>query len=81
MEAFTPHTITSQEELAAELDPRDPGESLVDFQGYAFGAVCAAESIRTGTDPECVAVSLSNPGPLKIAQAARVLRGEAIAVL
>ncbi|WSC82193.1 helix-turn-helix domain-containing protein [Streptomyces virginiae] len=81
MEAFTPHTITSAEELFAELDTRDPGEPLVDLQEYALGTVCAAVPIRTGTDPECVALSLPTPDPLKLAQAARVLRNEAIAVL
>ncbi|WP_398897933.1 IclR family transcriptional regulator C-terminal domain-containing protein [Streptomyces sp. 3211.6] len=63
MEAFTPHTITNQEELFAELDTRDPGEPLVDLQEYALGTVCAAVPIRTGTDPECVALSLPTPDP------------------
>ncbi|MFF4371474.1 IclR family transcriptional regulator C-terminal domain-containing protein [Streptomyces sp. NPDC001594] len=63
MEAFTPHTITSQEELFAELDTRDPGEPLLDLQEYALGTVCAAVPIRTGTDPECGSPLPSKPGP------------------
>ncbi|MDX3538926.1 hypothetical protein PV721_32230 [Streptomyces sp. MB09-01] len=46
-----------------------------------MGTVCAAVPIRTNTDPECVALSLSTPDPVKLAQADRVLRNEAIAVL
>ncbi|WP_436844048.1 IclR family transcriptional regulator [Streptomyces subrutilus] len=81
MEAFTPHTITSPDVLFAELDTRDPGEPLLDLQEYALGTLCAAVPIRTGPDPECVALSLPSPDPQKLAQAARVLRNEAIAVL
>ncbi|MFZ3492247.1 IclR family transcriptional regulator [Streptomyces sp. 5.8] len=81
MEAFTPHTITSPEVLFNELDTRHPGEPLLDLQEYALGTVCAAVPIRTGTEPECVALSLPTPDPYKLHQAARVLRNEAIAVL
>ncbi|WP_443059470.1 IclR family transcriptional regulator domain-containing protein [Streptomyces sp. NBC_00435] len=61
MEAFTPHTITSPEVLFSELDTRHPGEPLLDLQEYALGTVCAAVPIRTGTEPECVALSLPSP--------------------
>ncbi|UUU45203.1 IclR family transcriptional regulator [Streptomyces sp. NBC_00162] len=81
MEAFTPHTITSPEVLFTELDTRHPGEPLLDLQEYALGTVCAAVPIRTGPEPECVALSLPSPDPHKLQQAARVLRNEAIAVL
>ncbi|KPI31493.1 transcriptional regulator, IclR family [Actinobacteria bacterium OV450] len=81
MEAFTPHTITSQEVLFAELDTHHPGEPLLDLQEYALGTVCAAVPIRTGTEPECVALSLPSPDPDRLWQAAHVLRNEAIAVL
>lgn len=81
MEAFTPHTITSPEVLFTELDTRHPGEPLLDLQEYALGTVCAAVPIRTGTEPECVALSLPSPDPHKLQQAAHVLRNEAIAVL
>nr|WP_211275176.1 IclR family transcriptional regulator C-terminal domain-containing protein [Streptomyces katrae] len=65
-----PHTITSQEELFAELHTRDPGEPLLDLQEYVLGTVCAAVPIRTGTVSECVALSLPTLDPLKFAQAA-----------
>ncbi|MFF1481437.1 IclR family transcriptional regulator [Streptomyces sp. NPDC058301] len=81
MEAFTPHTITSQEVLFAELDTRHPGEPLLDLQEYALGTVCAAVPVRTGPEPECVALSLPSPDPDRLCQAAHVLRNEAIAVL
>ncbi|MGW9374145.1 IclR family transcriptional regulator [Streptomyces xanthophaeus] len=81
MEAFTPHTITSPDVLFTELDTRHPGEPLLDLQEYTLGTVCAAVPIRTGTEPECVALSLPSPDPHKLQQAARVLRNEAIAVL
>ncbi|MCX5300324.1 helix-turn-helix domain-containing protein [Streptomyces sp. NBC_00193] len=81
MEAFTPHTITSPDILFNELDTRHPGEPLLDLQEYALGTVCAAVPIRTGPEPECVALSLPSPDPHKLQQAARVLRNEAIAVL
>ncbi|MEU9107399.1 hypothetical protein AB0D54_24240 [Streptomyces xanthophaeus] len=61
--------------------PRHPGEPLLDLQEYTLGTVCAAVPIRTGTEPECVALSLPAPDPGKLQQAARVLRNEAIAVL
>lgn len=38
-----------------------------------------AVPLRTGTDPECVAPSLPTPDPLRLAQAARVLRSAALA--
>ncbi|MFE7093033.1 MULTISPECIES: IclR family transcriptional regulator domain-containing protein [Streptomyces] len=81
MEAFTPHTITNPQVLFTELDTRPPGEPLLDLQEYALGTVCAAVPIPTGTEPECVALSLPTPDPHKLQQAARVLRNEAIAVL
>ncbi|OEJ30154.1 hypothetical protein BGK67_01105 [Streptomyces subrutilus] len=81
MEAFTPHTITSPEALFTEPDTRHPGEPLLDLQEYAPGTVCATVPIRTGTDPECAALSLPSPDPHKLQQAARVLRNEAVAVL
>ncbi|WP_079430328.1 MULTISPECIES: IclR family transcriptional regulator C-terminal domain-containing protein [Streptomyces] len=81
MEAFTPHTITSQEELFAELDTRDPGEPLSTSRNTPWTQGCAAVPIRTGTDPSCVALSLPTPDPLKRAQAARVLRNEGFSVL
>ncbi|WP_328959656.1 hypothetical protein [Streptomyces virginiae] len=43
--------------------------------------MCAAVPIPTGTEPECVALSLPTPDPHKLRQAAGVLRNEAIAVL
>ncbi|WP_328765580.1 MULTISPECIES: IclR family transcriptional regulator [unclassified Streptomyces] len=81
MDAFTPHTITSQEVLFAELDTRHPSEPLLDLQEYALGTVCAAVPIPTGPEPECVALSLPSPDPHRLRQAAHVLRNEAIAVL
>nr|WP_308369319.1 MULTISPECIES: hypothetical protein [unclassified Streptomyces] len=73
--------MTSQEVLFAELDTRHPGEPLLDLQEYALGTVCAAVPVRTGQEPECVALSLPSPHPDRLWQAAHVLRNEAIAVL
>ncbi len=81
MEPFTPHTITSPEVLFDELDDRGPGQPLLDLQEYTLGTVCAAVPIGTGTDPQCVALSLPTADPDRLRQAARVLRNEAVAVV
>ncbi|WTH66332.1 hypothetical protein OHA89_40225 (plasmid) [Streptomyces sp. NBC_01546] len=81
MEQFTPHTITSPEVLFDELDDRRPGQPLLDLQEYTLGTVCAAVPLGTGTDPQCVALSLPTPDPDRLQQAARVLRNEAVAVV
>ncbi|MFF1497191.1 IclR family transcriptional regulator [Streptomyces sp. NPDC058304] len=81
MEQFTPHTITSPEVLFDELDDRWPGQPLLDLQEYTLGTVCAAVPIGTGTEPQCVALSLPTPDPDRLQQAARVLRNEAVAVV
>ncbi|WTA24296.1 hypothetical protein OG365_40450 (plasmid) [Streptomyces sp. NBC_00853] len=81
MEQFTPHTITSPEVLFDELDDRWPGQPLLDLQEYTLGTVCAAVPIGTGTEPQCVALSLPSPDPDRLRQAARVLRNEAVAVV
>ncbi|MFG2987307.1 IclR family transcriptional regulator C-terminal domain-containing protein [Streptomyces sp. NPDC048258] len=81
MERFTPHTITSQEVLFHELDTRHPGQPLLDLQEYALGTVCAAVPIRTGAEPECVALSSPSPDPHRLRQAAHILQNEAVAVL
>ncbi|MEU7553145.1 IclR family transcriptional regulator C-terminal domain-containing protein [Streptomyces sp. NPDC044571] len=81
MEQFTPHTITNREILFDELDDRGPGQPLLDLQEYTLGTVCAAVPIGTGTEPQCVALSLPTPDPDRLQQAARVLRNEAVAVV
>ncbi|WP_425573627.1 IclR family transcriptional regulator [Streptomyces globosus] len=81
MERFTPHTITSREILFDELDDRGPGQPLLDLQEYTLGTVCAAVPIGTGSEPQCVALSLPTPDPDRLQQAARVLRNEAVAVV
>ncbi|MFE5861540.1 IclR family transcriptional regulator C-terminal domain-containing protein, partial [Streptomyces virginiae] len=81
MEKFTPHTITSPEVLFDELDDRRPGKPLLDLQEYTLGTVCAAVPIGTGTDPQCVALSLPTADPDRLRQAAHVLRNEAVAVV
>ncbi|MER7828074.1 IclR family transcriptional regulator C-terminal domain-containing protein [Streptomyces sp. NPDC096097] len=81
MEAFTPpHHHQPPGPLHRTRHPPPPGEPILDLQEYALGTVCAAVPIPTGTEPECVALSLPTPDPHKLQQAARVLRNEAIAV-
>ncbi|MFE5861649.1 hypothetical protein ACFQ77_13990, partial [Streptomyces virginiae] len=67
--------------LFDELDDRRPGKPLLDLQEYTLGTVCAAVPIGTGTDPQCVALSLPTADPDRLRQAARVLRNEAVAVV
>ncbi|WP_327310095.1 hypothetical protein OG730_43785 (plasmid) [Streptomyces sp. NBC_01298] len=55
---LAPFVFGADEVLFNELDARHPGEPLLDLQEYALGTVCAAVPIRTGTEPECVALSL-----------------------
>ncbi|MFD6225742.1 IclR family transcriptional regulator C-terminal domain-containing protein [Streptomyces sp. NPDC060232] len=78
---FTTHTLTSQRILFLQLDGRPPTTPLLDLQEYALGTVCAAVPITAGRSPECVALSIPVPDPGRLKQAARILQGEAAAVL
>ncbi|GGS30453.1 hypothetical protein Snoj_33780 [Streptomyces nojiriensis] len=78
---FTPHTLTSQQDLFHQLDDRPPNTPLLDLQEYAIGTVCAAVPITAGPKAECVALSIPVPDPGRLKQAARLLQSEAAAVL
>ncbi|MFB6576351.1 IclR family transcriptional regulator [Streptomyces sp. NPDC056402] len=78
---FTPHTLTSQQDLFHQLDDRPPNTPLLDLQEYALGTVCAAVPITAGPKAECVALSIPVPDPSRLKQAARLLQSEAAAVL
>ncbi|MFE9478956.1 IclR family transcriptional regulator C-terminal domain-containing protein [Streptomyces spororaveus] len=78
---FTPHTLTSQQDLFHQLDHRPPNAPLLDLQEYAIGTVCAAVPITAGPNAECVALSIPVPDPGRLKQAARILQSEAAAVL
>ncbi|MFF8266690.1 IclR family transcriptional regulator C-terminal domain-containing protein [Streptomyces sp. NPDC016562] len=78
---FTPHTLTTHQDLFHQLDTRPPNAPLLDLQEYALGTVCAAVPITAGPNAECVALSIPVPDPGRLKQAARILQGEAAAVL
>ncbi|WP_219671177.1 IclR family transcriptional regulator [Streptomyces bambusae] len=78
---FTEHTVDTEQALCHELDTRPPGVPLFDLQEYALGTVCAAVPIRSGPNPECVALSLPDPDLRRLGRAARILQSEAAAVL